>query len=350
MKDMKQKISVKDVAEAAGVSIATVSRSLNDSGYVSDEVRRRIGEAVKTTGYVPNHSARQLRTGRSRTIGLMVSNMANPLLSELFAALEFHLYAAGYSLLVASTYDIPAREAELLAMFETRRVEAIIVAPSRENFGEEDNPYANCKLPLLVFDRDVDFPADFVLQDHRASVRQATRYLASLGHRRIALFGPSLAIRGGRERLEGYKEGLKAAGLPFDDDLICMLRSVTDQPVAQMEAMMVLEQPLTAMICLGTTILPAAMNTARQAGRRIPDDLSVIGIGTEAGFALMYPPMTAVRFNLDQVARAATDLILRRLAEPEADRLTRTINLDLVLGETCRPPAAEDLLATVAKT
>lgn len=350
MKSMKQKISVRDVAEAAGVSIATVSRALNDSGYVSDEVRRRIEEAVRLTGYIPNYSARQLRTGRSRTIGLMVSNMANPLLAELFAALEFHLYANGYSLLVASTYDVPAREAELLAMFEMRRVEAIVVTPSRENFSEDENPYARCKLPLLVFDRDIDFPADFVLQDHRAALRQATRYLVSLGHRRIALFGPSLAIRGGRERLEGYKEGLKSAGLPFDEDLICMLRSATDQPVAQMEAMLALERPPTAMICLGTPILPAAMNTARQAGRRIPDDLSVIGIGTERGFALMHPPMTAVRFNLDQVARAATELILRRLEEPAAERLTRIVGFDLVLGETCSPPVAENAPAMALKT
>lgn len=337
-KKMTRDVSVRDVAEAAGVSIATVSRALNDTGYVSREVRRRIEEAVKKTGYVPNYNARHLRTGRSRAIGLMVSNMANPLLSELFAALEFHLYAAGYSLLVASTYDMPARERELVALFESRRLEAMVVAPSREDFGADENPYARCKLPLLVFDRDVAFAADFVLQDHRAALRQATRYLASLGHRRIALFGPSLAIRGGRERLEGYKEALQLDGLAYDEALVCMLRSVTDESAPQMQAMLGLEQPPSAAICLAP-MLPAALATVRQAGRRVPDDLSLIGIGTERTFALMQPALTAVRFNLDRVAREATELILRRLADPSAASLTRTVGLDLVLGETCRPPA-----------
>jgi len=331
-----KRVSILDVARAAGVSVATVSRTLNNNGYVREEVRRRVEIAVKTTGYAPNFNARHLRTGRSRAIGLMVSNMANPLLSELFSALELHMHSVGFSLLVASTYDQPSREAELLALFESRRLEGVIVSPSREDFSDENNPYDRCKLPLLVFDRDVEFKADLILQDHRAGVRQATEYLAALGHRRIALFGPTLAIRGGREKLEGYKEGLERQGIAFDPELVCMLRSVTGAPVRQMEAMLQLDKPLTAMIGLGTSMLASAISTARRAGRRIPEDLSVIGIGTEAGFALMHPPMTALRFNLNQVAQAATELMMRRLSDPSAaEQFTRMVPLELVVGESC---------------
>jgi LacI family transcriptional regulator, galactose operon repressor len=175
-----------------------------------------------------------------------------------------------------------------------------------------------------------------VYQDHRHGVRQAAQYLASLGHRRIALFGPSVAIRPGREKLLGYRDGLRESGLPFDDALVCMLQSAVESPEAQMRQMLALASPPTALIALGTNILAGALKSARSAGRIVPDDLSVIGIGTESVFALMHPTLTTLRFNIERAADMAAHLMLNRIAgvaQPGPRKVT--VPLDLVLGASC---------------
>jgi LacI family transcriptional regulator len=338
---MIKAVSVRDIAAAAGVSIATVSRVLNASGYVSAEVRARVQHAVEATGYLPNFNARHLRTGRSKAVGFMVSNMANPFLSAFFAAMELRMQEAGFSLLVASTYDRPDKEIELLTLFENRRLEGIVASPSVEGLPRSRDPFARCKLPMVIVDREVDGDSDLVLLDHRRALRQAVDYLVSLGHRRIALFGPSLAIRPGREKLAGYRDGLGAAGIPYDESLTCMLQSAVDSAEAQMAQMLALAEPPSALIGLGTTILSGALRSARRAGRRIPQDLSVIGIGTERVFALMHPVLTTLRFDLDRGAEAAARLILERIAgTATGPRRAVTIPLDLVLGDSCAPRRA----------
>jgi LacI family transcriptional regulator len=333
---MGRSVSVRDVAAVAGVSLASVSRVLNNTGYASSDVRERVERAVKSTGYTPNFSAKHLRTGRSMAVGFMVSNMANPFLSAFFAAVEFRMQAAGFCVLVASTYDRPDRERELLALFENRRLEGVIASPSIEGVQRDRNAFARCKLPLVIFDREIECNGDVVYQDHRQGVRQAVQYLVSLGHRRIAMFGPSLAIRPGREKLLGYRDGLSDAGIPYDDALVCMLKSAVDSSDAEMRQMLELSAPPTAIIALGTSILAGALRVARGAGRIIPDSLSVIGIGTESVFALMHPTLTTLRFNIEQAADAAALLILDRIAgTAQASPRKVIVPMDLVVGASC---------------
>ena len=337
---MSRPVSVRDVAAAAGVSIASVSRVLNRSGYVSADARERVERAVRETGYAPNFSAKHLRTGRSKAVGLMVSNMANPFLAAFFAAAERHMQQAGFSLLVSSTYDDANREQELLTLFESRRLEGVIAFPAFERVARARNPFARCKLPLVVVDREIDCDGDAVFQDHRTGVRHAVDYLCALGHRRIALFGPSMAIRPGREKLLGYQDALDQHGIASDERLVCMLRSAVDSPEEQMDKMLALAQPPTALVALGTQILSGALRAARRAGRRIPQDLSVIGIGTDHAFDLVDPPLTILRFNLDQAAQSAAQLMLQRLEGDTSPRRTTTVPLDLVLGESCVAPSS----------
>ena len=191
---MGKKVSVRDVAAAAGSSIASVSRALNNTGYVSADLRRRVEHAVQATGYAPSFAARHRRTGRSRAVGFMVSSIANPFLASLFAEVERRMQFAGYALLVASSYDQPAREQELVALFESRQLEGIIASPGVETLPRASNPFAQTALPLVIIDREIECDGDVVYIDHRTGVRQAVEYLVSLGHTRIALFGPSTAL------------------------------------------------------------------------------------------------------------------------------------------------------------
>ncbi|HEF4759588.1 TPA: LacI family DNA-binding transcriptional regulator [Pseudomonas putida] len=337
-----RRASVRDVALAAGASIASVSRVLNGSGYASESLRERVARAVEATGYTPNFSAKHLRTGRSKAVGLMMSNLDNPFISTFVASVERHMQAAGYSLLIASAYDMPSREEELMTLFESRQLEGVIASPGVENLPRKQNPFARCKLPLIILDREIECDGDVVCLDHRNGVRQAVEYLTSLGHQRIALLGPNAHIRPGREKVLGYQDGLEASGLDFDPALVCMMKSAIDSPREQVEAMLKLPRRPTAVIGLGTRLLSTTLHTARRSGLEIPRDLSVVGIGTDDVFAFMYPPITLLRFNLDQAAQATASLMLERLSGNAAPARRRvTIPLDLIVGATCAIPSTQ---------
>ncbi|KDP84758.1 LacI family DNA-binding transcriptional regulator [Cupriavidus basilensis] len=337
---MTQRISVRDVAEAAGVSIGSVSRVLNGTGYASQALRARVHAAVEALNYEPSFAARHLRTGRSKTVGYLVSNIGNPLLAAHFSEVEKHMQAAGYSMLVGNTLDQPQRDRELVALFESRRLEGIIAAPSLESADPANSLFSGCGLPVVILDRETPLPMDAVYLDHRSGVKQAMAYLISLGHRRIALFGPGEHIRPGREKLFGYRDGLAEAGLVFDPALVCMSRSAIDSSRTQMAAMLALSAPPTAIIGLGTRLLSGAIYVARKAGLDIPRDLSVIGIGTPETLELMYPPLTTLRFDIERAAEAAAHLMLDRLAgEGVGEPRIVSVPLDLVLGESCAKAA-----------
>lgn len=332
---MTDRISVRDVAAAAGVSVGSVSRVLNASGYASQDVKQRVLRAAQELGYEPDFTARHLRTGRSRTIGYLLPNIANPFLAAHLSEVERLTQEAGYSLLVGSS-ERPARDRELVAFFENRRLEGIIASPSFEYPDARDCPFRKTKLPTVIVDRDLGPGFDSVLMDHFNGLRQAVEYLLSLGHRRIALFVSGDNLRPGREKLRGYQAALAAAGLDCDPALVYMPNSWLESSRGRMAEMLRLPSPPTALIALGTQLLSGAVHVAREANLAIPRDLSVIGIGTLETLELMYPPVTALRYNFQRSAQATVQLMMERIAAGE-DLAARqlTVTWDLILGGSC---------------
>ncbi|HYG44622.1 MAG TPA: LacI family DNA-binding transcriptional regulator, partial [Bordetella sp.] len=332
---MTKRISVREVAHAAGVSISSVSRVLNDSGYASPDVRLRVQQAVARLGYEPDYTARHLRTGHSRTIGCLLPSIANPFVAILLSEVERLAQAAGYSLLVGSS-EHPSRDKELVAFFENRRLEGIIALPAREYDPVAASPFAATRLPTVILDRDMGPDFDAVLIDHESGMRQVMDYLLSLGHRRIALFAIGSQLRPGRGKLRSYRAALQAAGLPFDDRLVHLTDSSLESARQPMQRMLQLNMRPTAIIAVGTQLLSGAVHVVREAGMDIPRDMSVVAIGTMQTLELMYPPVTALRYNFQDSARAVVQLILERI-EKTAPPQARTVIIpsDLILGSSC---------------
>ena len=332
---MSKRISVRDVATTAGVAIGRVSRVLNSNGYTSADLRMRVLDAVDKLGYEPDFNARHLRTGHSRTIGYLLPNIANPFRAAHLSEVERLIQAAGYSLLVGSS-ERPTRDRELLAFFENRRLEGIIASPSFEYPVTDACPFIACKLPIVIVDREMGHDFDSVLIDHQEGLRQSMDYLFSLGHRRIALFVSSDALRPGREKLKGYKAALNAAGLPFDESLVYMPTSWLESSRQSMARMLNLDSPPTAIIALGTQLLSGALHVARDAGLEIPRDLSVVGIGTLETLELMYPPVTALRYNFQRSAQVVVQLMMERIngVAPTSSRKIM-VTSDLIIGASC---------------
>ena len=343
-------VTIREVAQAAGVSLSSVSRALNGGKHVSARVTRDVTAAASRLGYQPDILARSLRTRTTGMVGCLVSDISNPLYAGIVQAAEVRLRAAGYLLVVASTANDPVRERAAVAEFAGR-------APRRRAGGAGQRrqrpgvarPRCRAAPPSsssIATRPRADGAGDgapwpSVLVDHREGARAATRYLAGLGHRRIALLTPGGGMRPGRERIAGFRDALAEAGIDVADGPVCIQESSMD--FAQGDALALLggaRRP-TALIALGTRILAGALRAARDLGLSVPHDLSVLSVGDTDLAAIHTPAITALRWNLEEVGRAAAELLLQRLRGGGTAIQSRALlPVDLVLRQSCAPPPA----------
>jgi LacI family transcriptional regulator len=335
---MPKKISVREVAAAAGVSIGSVSRVLNGNGYVSADLSARVLQAVEDLGYCPNANARGLRMGSSRTIGCLVPDISNPLYASYVSAVEARLLEDGYMLLLGSTRGLLTRERELVRLFESRGMDGIVATTVNEGKSESGETLAQCRIPVVIIDRDMGAKYDMVSLDHRNGVRHAVEYLFSLGHERIVLLTPGIEIRPGRERIAGYKEAYAAAGKKVDARLILGVNPRLTSSYDDMKLLLSHPNPPTAIIGLGTHVLSDASRAVYEFGLTIPQDISMIAIGTPDSVGFANPPLTMLRLDVDAHARSAVELLLERIRlGPQTPRRHITKAIDLVIAGSCAP-------------
>lgn len=334
---MKAKVTIREVAKAAGVAIGTASRALNRTGRVSDQAIAAVTKAARDLGYTPDAVAQSMRTRSTGVVGLLVSDLANPLYARIITALESRLLAAGSVLLVASTHNDGAREKVLIDLFRRRRVDALILGPCQT----EEPAYLDTLATdgvVIALDRDFQGTNAGVHVDHYHGALQATRYLLNLGHTRIALLTPGSVLRPGRERIAGYRDAYAERGIQPDPKLIRAEKSAMD--FAFSEALSLLGAPAapTAFLCLGTRILSGVLQAIRHSGCVAPDDVSVVSIGDTDLSQLFSPAITSLTWDLEAAGTAVAELLLRRLdsaAPLEQERILLTTQL--VLRESCGP-------------
>lgn len=334
---MSKRISVRDVAREAGVSIGSVSRVLNGGPNVSELLRARVFAVVERLGYRANVHARGLRLGSSRIVGCMVAEIRNQLYANFVGSVESSLHGQGYMLLLGSSQGDVARERELLGFFESHGVDGIIVTPSSEGRAFVEGPFGRSQTPMVVVDREVDGTRDTVMIDQRGGARRAVEHLLSLGHRRIALFTGGVGLRSGRERMAGYREAHEAAGLAADEGLIRPVVTWMHSSFDDMQALLRLASPPTAVIAPSTRILSGALKAIRASGLSVPTDISAIALGSTDAVEFSMPPLTAVRWDVEASGQFASQLLLERLKQPEAPLRRLLVETELVLGQTCAP-------------
>ena len=334
---MKRKVTIREVAKAAGVAVGTASRALNRAGRVSPEAIAAVTEAARALGYQPDAVAQSMRTRSTGVIGLLVSDLANPLYARIITAIEARLLTAGYALLLASTHNDGRREQTLVDLFRRRRVDGMILGPC-----ETESPafldQLAAEFPVVALDRDFAGHNAGVHVDHYHGALQATRYLLNLGHTRIALLTPGQVLRPGRERIAGFTDAFAERGLKPDPRLIRAERSAMEFAFSESLALLGGRDAPTAFVCLGTRILAGVLQALRHTGRTAPEDVSVLSIGDTDLSQLFSPAITSLSWDLGAVGTAAAELLLRRLAQAgdmEQERILLTTQL--VLRESCGP-------------
>lgn len=323
---------IRDVARHAGVAASSVSRVLSGHPDVSPAMRERVMAAVQACGYAPNMLAVGLRSGTSMSVGFVVGDISNPLMSAVALAAGVQLAQRAYTLLLASSQDTPERDAANVATFRQRHVDGLLLSLTDETDAGTTRALAAFGKPTVLLDRDAGSPgASRVLFDHAAGFRMATRHLIDLGHRRVAVIAGSPRVRHTRERIGAVAAELAAAGLPRATVQLGSLSRTQGQTAAR--AVLAAAPRPTAIICGGNQLLPGVISAIRERGLAIPQDISLVATDRTDLAEFFDPPLAFVSRDAAALGRAAADALLRRFDGGEAD--TVTLPTAFVATESC---------------
>jgi LacI family transcriptional regulator len=334
-------VTIKDVAREAKVSVGTASQALRQSPAVREETRRRVMAVARKLRYQPSALARGLVTRRTHTVGLLISDIANPFFIRAVRAVEDAAQENGYNVILCNTDEDPAKETQYLRVLMEKRVDGIILATTAGSLPAVRDVRWR-RIPLVLFDRELPgLAVDTVKVDSVLGGRLATEYLLSLGHRRIAVIHGPLVRSTGVERLEGYRRALHAAGIPSDPALIREGNFKQDSGRALARDLLSLRPSPTALFCTNNLMTVGALQTLGEQGVRIPQELSLVGYDDMEWWTLTHPPLTTVGQPVYELGREAMRCLLERIASPGRRRAQRVIlKPELIRRASCGPPSS----------
>ncbi len=315
-----------EIARLAGVSQATVSRVLNNDPQVNEEMRQRVLAVVEQLGYVPDARAQSLRAQRTRLIGLVMHRDPQALANDpFFSALVAHIIStarhSNYHLCVDAARSVRGHRAIYEELLRTRRVDGLILVESETN-DERIVRLTEQGFPFVLIGRYQPEDAIYTVDnDNVGASRMATEYLIQQGHRRIAYIGGPAGLTVTRDRLQGYREALEAHGLCYDPNYVVYGDFSVRGGASAMADLLMLNQPPTAVVALDDVLALGAMREAQRRGRRIPDDVAMVGFNDTPLCTMVEPQLTSVAIDIPALAREATrrliDLIEGRKVEPK---------------------------------
>jgi LacI family transcriptional regulator len=327
--------TMKDVARVAEVSVATVSHVVNGTRFVSPERVERVHTAMGELDYTRDATARNLRVGRTDTIGLVVPDNSNPFFAELARWIEDAGFEAGYTTILANSNERPNRERRYIDTLLAKRVDGLIITPTVESDdGALVAALRRARIPIVVMDRDVSLPlADVVLYDDAAGSRDAARHLLELGHTRFACIAGLPGVP--EERLDGFRSALRDAGIELRDDAIVAGDFRFGGGREATARLLATGKRFTALFAVNDLMAAGAIRTLVEHGLAVPDDVSVVGFDDAPIAEMVSPPLTTVRQPLQDMADAAVSLLLARVSNGGAKRrIRRVLETSLVVRES----------------
>jgi LacI family transcriptional regulator len=329
--------TIKQIAERAGVSTATVSYVINNTPGVSPEVRERVLRIVRELRFHPNAVARGLRTKKSRTVGMIIPDITNPFFPGLVRGAEDVLRGTGHTLIVGNSDSDVSKEEEYYRTFSARQVEGLLITASISSRSPEYLLHHDLHATPVVFvDRHYrDVRADAVSADNLGGSREAVRHLLERGHRRIAIITGPLQLVNARLRLEGYKRALTAHQIPIEDGLIREGRYDAESGFEQTKAILELKNRPTAMFISNAPMTFGSLRALRERGVRCPEELALISFDDAEWFGLTYPSVSGVAQNPYQLGAAAGKILAKRMTgELTGSVRRRVFKTKLVIRES----------------
>jgi LacI family transcriptional regulator len=330
--------TIKDVARRAGVSTMTVSRVINNSDYISQETRERVEQAIAELDYLPNALARSLRFKQTKTIALVLTDIANPFFIGVLRGVEDAAVSHGFSVLFCNTDESEQVERDYLSILMQKQVDGVLLVPASAH-SEAAAQLRVRGVPIVAIDRRMRTPVDTVRGDSERAAHALTRHLIELGHRRIAAITGPTDVSTANDRLVGYGRALAEVGIPINPDLICVDDFMTEGGYRSTQRLLRAPVRPTAIFAGNNFIAFGAFRALREAGLSVPDDLSLVTFDDIPSSWLMSPFLTTANQPAYEIGQRATELLIARL-NGEADAAPREIVLpaELIIRRSSAPP------------
>ncbi|MGA9536339.1 MAG: LacI family DNA-binding transcriptional regulator [Desulfobacterales bacterium] len=327
-------VKIKDVADAAGVSTATVSRVLANKPHVRQEVKARVMKVVKKLNYSPNRVARSLRSQKSTIIGLIVSDIENPFFQQVGRAVEDAAHEQGYSVMLCNNDEDPDKEQRYLHLIRDENLAGIILSPTRQT-ADNFSATSELNIPMVVFDRRVsNAEVDNIIIDNVQASQTITTHLIEHGYRRIgAIFG--IGSTTGRERREGFVQALKAHDLQPSSDLVKYANPREDDGFNTTLKLLQLPEPPEAILTSNSLLAAGALRALRESKKATPEEVAFASFDETTWSKLVTPALTVIEQPTYEIGRTATELLIKRIQDPTRSTREVTLKGRLIVRRSC---------------
>jgi DNA-binding LacI/PurR family transcriptional regulator len=333
-------ITINEVAKAAGASVSTISAALNNSDYVSSEMRTRIGRAIKKLGYRPNELARGLRLQKTHSIAIVVPDLSNNFYIEMVRGAKDYSTSASYTLLIGDSRENWEEERNYLDSFHRRRVDGIVRVPVIDApAGKMKSVLGN--LPVVCADRYPPVRDSYVgrvgVDNHRAA-ESATRYLLSLGHRRIGIITGDASSVTSVDRLRGFMQALRSAGIRQDPSMIH--RGHNDMESGHLHTRQLLTRAgrPTAIFCTNNLMALGALAAIQEIGLVCPEEISLLGFDDFYWATLLRPRLTVIHQPAREVGMVAARMLIDHVEGRPSVQTPTLLATQLMVRDSCCPP------------
>lgn len=327
-------VTMKDVARRAGVSSATVSHVINETRFVSDELKARVYQAMRELNYHPDAIARSLRRRRTQNIGMIVPDISYPFLAEVARGVEEAGFELGYNVILCDSDGDLEREANYIELLQEKKVDGIVFVAAGES-SSHVQALIEQGIPVVVCDRELaGVEVDTVIADNVESGYQATKYLISLRHRRIGCIAGPWELEISNKRLEGYRQALEEHGLPFREELIVHSDFQCRGGYQAMRELLALDEPPTAVFACNDLMAIGAICAASQKKLRIPRDVAIIGCDDIAPASFTNPSLTTIAQPKREMGAAAVEMLVERIRDKSKPPTTRLLPIALVIRDS----------------
>ncbi|MGI9182294.1 MAG: LacI family DNA-binding transcriptional regulator [Longimicrobiaceae bacterium] len=328
---------LKDVAELAGVSASTVSRTINEPEMVNDQTRARVEEAVRALGYRPNRVARRLRvaSGLTNLVGLIIPDLQNPFFADIARGVEDVAVHNGYTVLIGNSDENLDKERRYLEVMHAESVDGIILPPNSTS-DPVAMDFARSEMPLVFVDRRLSkVKMDTVVTDNLRGAYDAVEHLIRLGHRRIGFVEGRPQVSTSRERLAGYRQALEDHRIELDPERVRTGDSRQESGRRLTKELLVLAERPTALLVGNGLMTLGALEALHRAELKIPEEMAIIGYDDMPWALALNPPLTVVRQPGYELGGRAMELLLQRIRTPDRATTLMVLEPELIVRRSC---------------
>ena len=332
--DNMKYLTLKMVAEKAGVSVNTASRAINNKPDINEKTKKRILEIAQELGYIRNSAAVALRTKKTRTIGVVIADNRNPFYAEVLNGMEIAAREKNYHIILANTQRNYKKEEEAINLLLAKRVDGVLIAPVQDR-DDDIKKLIEANIPFVIVGRDFnDIDLDAVYNDEVKGGFLATEYLIKKGHKKIAFINGVLHKSPAKGRLKGYKKALKECEIPFNDALISVGDIDVKDGYERTKKLFEKGLDFTAIFAYNDMMAFGSMQAIKEKGLRIPEDIGLVGYDDIQFSSLISPSLTTIRLKKKELGIESVKLLFSRINGNRKKPKKIVLDVDIIARKT----------------